>query len=209
MSTILSIGVPSELLVCLLCSCSRRKGYSLMAAFTKGWLILLTSIALALAGCNAEPTATPVIQAITPALTKSVTPPATSPLVVEKDKRQWLVYQGPNSYRGDLLFEVRYDSTQWRYSDGDPFGPVLIHLKIPSCFFVLSNAGNPYSDAIGMVQLASRDWSIFKTSDASLLYQSPPFGFAVFVLDNPATETRDACHQAAKEVLDSFKPLTN
>ena len=178
--------------------------------FSRKCLIFLTGITLGVAGCNRIPPVTPTVQVVTPtpAATPSATSP-TSPIVVKTEEPQWLVYQGSNSYRGDLLFEIRYDGTQWKYSDAEPFGRTLRHLKIPGCALGLSGADAPNPNVIGVVHLADRDWSIFKAGDNGLFYQSDPFGFGVGILENPTSETMDACQQAGKEVLQSFQPLDN
>ncbi len=120
-------------------------------------------------------------------------------------------YEGPNSYRGENNFTVQYEVTKWRYENGEPFGRVLINLEIARCFLLLQADGNTPSTQIGEVALANRQWLILKPeSDQLLLYRSSPFEFPLYYLaEEPTEESKNACSQAAEEVINRFQSSPN
>jgi len=171
------------------------------------FLLLLSLALFLLTGCDDAVETTPNSQTPTPEPPKVVTVQAVSPLDPVSSEQPWTVYQDTNSQRVKLMFEIQYSPTKWRHNNGNPFGSVLIHLEIPSCFLVLADADSgPFAES-REVPLAGRDWLVSTSLGGDFVYRTADFRFQVAVTGDPTSATKDACQKAAEEVLNTFKPL--
>ncbi len=175
--------------------------------FIRRFLLLLSLALFLLTGCDNAVETTPNDQTIILEPTKVVTAQVVSPLAPISSEQPWTVYQDTNSQRVKLMFEIQYSPAKWRHTTGEPFGSVLIHLEIPSCFLILADVDSgPFAES-RKIRLAGREWLVSNSLGGDFVYRTADFRFQVTTTGTPTPATKDACQKAAEEVLNTFKPL--
>lgn len=104
-------------------------------------------------------------------------------------------------------FAVEFDQTRWEYGDSHVYGPVLDHHHLFGCTLVLRAWGMTDQPRLRTISLAEREWDVVGDEHGYVLYQSPPFGFALVPYPGESLVENHLCQQEAEAVLATLTPL--
>jgi hypothetical protein len=171
------------------------------------WFVgaLILALLVACGETQTEPL-NPVAQSSSPPVS-----PASVATTANTDGRLAL-YRGPNAFPPDRWFEIHYDHTSWKVGAGEPYGPHLRHLQLPSCMLGLHGVFmNHYKEigAIEEIKLAGRTWKVYNLSPGqveALQFYAEPFMLSLGFFREQSAQEREACRSAAETVIDTFTP---
>jgi hypothetical protein len=130
--------------------------------------------------------------------------PLESPLAATAHDRVRFEQPGETS---DTSFAVEFDQARWEYGDSHVYGPVLDHHHLFGCTLVLRAWGMTDQPRLRTISPAEREWDVVGDEHGYVLYQSPPFGFALVPYPGESLVENHLCQQEAEAVLATLTPL--